>query len=118
MPIQGSACYYHNNMKPSTTQYTKTFYTISIISILLLSIAYTTHLTVLEIDPRLDEIRRGLVTLEMMLRDNYMVPTINGELYLNKPPLYNWLLALSYKAFGVNEFALRIPVIAAIFWFG
>ena len=84
----------------------------------MLAIAYTSHLTVLEIDPRLDEIRRGLVTLEMMLRGNYMVPTINGELYLNKPPLYNWLLALSYKTFGINEFALRIPVIIAIFWFG
>ena len=105
-------------MKQLTTQQDKTFNFISALSILLLAIAYTTHLTVLEIDPRLDEIRRGLVTLEMMLRGNYMVPTINGELYLNKPPLYNWLLALSYKTFGINEFALRIPVIVAIFWFG
>jgi 4-amino-4-deoxy-L-arabinose transferase-like glycosyltransferase len=105
-------------MKQFTPQHNRTFNIISWLSILLLAIAYTTHLTVLEIDPRLDEIRRGLVTLEMMLRDNYMVPTINGELYLNKPPLYNWLLALSYKTFGINEFALRIPVILAIFWFG
>jgi 4-amino-4-deoxy-L-arabinose transferase-like glycosyltransferase len=96
----------------------KTFRLISLLSILLLAIAYTSHLTVLEIDPRLDEIRRGLVSLEMILSGNYMVPTINGEPYLNKPPLYNWLLALSYKTFGINEFALRIPVIAAIFWFG
>lgn len=105
-------------MNQFTSRQNRTFNIISLLSILLLAIAYTTHLTVLEIDPRLDEIRRGLVTLEMMLRDNYMVPTINGELYLNKPPLYNWLLALSYKTFGINEFALRIPVIVAIFWFG
>ncbi len=96
----------------------KYFRWISILSVILLAIAYSTHLTVLEIDPRLDEIRRALVTLEMMLRDSYWVPTLNGELYLNKPPLYNWLLALSYKTFGINEFALRMPVIVAIFWYG
>lgn len=101
-----------------SNQYNKVFNIISVLTILLLAIAYTTHLTVLEIDPRLDEIRRGLVSLEMILSNNYMVPTINGEPYLNKPPLYNWLLVLSYKTFGINEFALRIPVIVAIFWFG
>jgi 4-amino-4-deoxy-L-arabinose transferase-like glycosyltransferase len=94
------------------------FFAVCAASILFLAIAYMSHLTVLEIDPRLDEIRRGLVSLEMMLSGNYMVPTINGEPYLNKPPLYNWILALSYKTFGVNEFALRFPVIVAIFWFG
>jgi 4-amino-4-deoxy-L-arabinose transferase-like glycosyltransferase len=105
-------------MKPIATSIDKSFQFISLLSMLLLAIAYTSHLTVLEIDPRIDEIRRGLVTLEMMLRDNFMVPTLNGEPYLNKPPLYNWLLALSYKTFGINEFALRMPVIVAIFWFG
>lgn len=105
-------------MKPIDTTSDKTFTYISVFSILLLAIAYSTHLTVLEIDPRVDEIRRGLVSLEMLLSGNYMVPTINGEPYLNKPPLYNWLLTLSYKTFGVNEFALRMPVIAAIFWYG
>ena len=94
------------------------FYLIALTAIGLLAYAYTSHLTFLKIDPRLDEIRRGLVSLEMMLSGNYWVPTINGEPYLNKPPLYNWLLVLSYKIFGINEFALRIPVIAAIFFYG
>jgi 4-amino-4-deoxy-L-arabinose transferase-like glycosyltransferase len=94
------------------------FFALCAASILFLAVAYMSHLTFLEIDPRLDEIRRGLVSLEMMLSGNYLVPTLNGEPYLNKPPLYNWLLVLSYKTFGVNEFALRFPVIVAIFWFG
>lgn len=94
------------------------FNIITVLSILLLAAAYMSHLTVLEIDPRLDEIRRGLVSLEMILSGDYMVPTINGEPYLNKPPLYNWILVLSYKTFGINEFGLRFPVIVAIFWFG
>ncbi len=96
----------------------KSFYVISILTVVLMFVAYLTHLAYLDIDPRLDEVRRALVTLEMMLRDNYWVPTLNGEPYLNKPPLYNWLLALSFKAFGINAFALRLPVIAAIAWFG
>jgi 4-amino-4-deoxy-L-arabinose transferase-like glycosyltransferase len=91
---------------------------IPLLTILLLAIAYCSHLTFLEIDPRLDEVRRGLVTVEMMLSGNYMVPTINAEPYLNKPPLYNWLLAASYKILGINELALRLPVILAIFLFG
>jgi 4-amino-4-deoxy-L-arabinose transferase-like glycosyltransferase len=105
-------------MKPIANTSDKTFTYISLLSILLLAIAYSSHLTVIEIDPRVDEIRRGLVSLEMLLSGNYLVPTINGEPYLNKPPLYNWLLALSYKTFGINEFALRMPVIVAIFWYG
>ena len=105
-------------MHPIAATSDKTFNIISLLTILLLAIAYSTHLTVIKIDPRVDEIRRGLVSLEMLLSGNYLVPTINGEPYLNKPPLYNWLLALSYKTFGINEFALRMPVIVAIFWFG
>jgi len=39
-----------------------------------------------------EEKRRALVSLEMKINDNYVVPTTNGEKYLNKPPLFNWLL--------------------------
>ncbi|WP_286755947.1 glycosyltransferase family 39 protein [Roseivirga sp. UBA838] len=55
----------------------------------------------------LEEPRRGLIALEMMMQDNYWVPTQTGDLYFRKPPLYNWLLILSYKVFGVNEWATR-----------
>ncbi len=104
------------NLKSETPD--RNFYLVNLLTVLLLAIAYFTHLSVLEVDPRLDEVRRALVSLEMMLSGNYLVPTINGEPYLNKPPLYNWLLVLSYKVFGINEFALRFPVFIAIFFFG
>lgn len=39
-----------------------------------------------------DEGIRTLVALEMKLSGNFIVPTMNGELYLNKPPLYNWFI--------------------------
>lgn len=47
-----------------------------------------------------DEARRSVVSLEMLLSGNYLVPTIQGEYYLNKPPLYNWLLAAVFKLWG------------------
>ena len=37
-----------------------------------------------------DEGIRSLVALEMKLSGNYITPTLNGEFYYNKPPLYNW----------------------------
>ncbi|MEL7020838.1 MAG: glycosyltransferase family 39 protein, partial [Bacteroidota bacterium] len=59
-----------------------------------------------------DEAIRGLVALEMQLSGNYVTPTLNGEYYYNKPPLYNWLLLLSFSMTGqVNEFALRLPTV-------
>lgn len=66
-----------------------------------------------------DEPTRGIVALEMTLSDNYIVPTINGEFYYNKPPLYNWILILSAKACGgFSEFALRLPTVLALLFFG
>ncbi len=59
---------------------------------------------------RLEEGRRATPAWEMMLRQDYVVPRIYGEVYLNKPPLYFWLVAGVGKILGdVNEWAVRIP---------
>ncbi len=34
---------------------------------------------------------------------------LNGTPYLNKPPLVHWLIALCYRAWGVNEWTARLP---------
>jgi 4-amino-4-deoxy-L-arabinose transferase-like glycosyltransferase len=34
---------------------------------------------------------------------------VNGQLYAEKPPLYFWLIAASYKFLGLTEFASRLP---------
>jgi 4-amino-4-deoxy-L-arabinose transferase-like glycosyltransferase len=39
----------------------------------------------------------------------WLFPTLNGEPYLNKPPLMHWLIALSYQMGGINEFTARLP---------
>jgi len=55
----------------------------------------------------------------MMLTGDYITPTINGQLFLNKPPLYNWIMALYLKAsHGWSAFALRLPLMVATFILG
>jgi len=48
------------------------------------------------------------VAQEMITGGHWIIPHLNGVPYLEKPPLFYWLLALSYKAFGVNAFAARL----------
>lgn len=39
----------------------------------------------------------------------WLYPTINyGEPYWNKPPLIHWLIALSYRFFGISEWSSRL----------
>ncbi|MXV14429.1 ArnT family glycosyltransferase [Hufsiella ginkgonis] len=65
-----------------------------------------------------DEPTRANVALEMILSKNYSVPTIGGEYYYNKPPLYNWILAATYLLSGnFSEFATRLPAIVPLFLF-
>jgi len=65
-----------------------------------------------------DEARRALVALEMILSGNYITPTINGEFYYNKPPLYNWLIVAVFKITGqYTELAFRVPVVIALLLF-
>jgi 4-amino-4-deoxy-L-arabinose transferase-like glycosyltransferase len=76
---------------------------------------FLSHLGTLPVDIRTDEGRRVLVTAEMILSGQYTVPTLNGEPYLNKPPLYNWLMAACVKLGGsFHPFWLRLPVVVAI----
>ena len=87
--------------------------------LVLFLISYLSHLGVLPLDIRTDEARRALVSLEMMLSGDYITPTLNGELYLNKPPLYNWIMVAAMKLGGnYDPFWYRLPVIVAIGIFG
>lgn len=66
-----------------------------------------------------DEPTRGIVSLEMMISGNYITPTINGEFYYNKPPLFNWLLCGFMEATSLqNEFILRLPTVISLLLMG
>ena len=57
-----------------------------------------------------EEGRRILPAITMLETGNYVVPYVGGEPYLRKPPLVNWLVAGSFKLFGVrNEWTARLP---------
>jgi len=46
---------------------------------------------------------------EMIAFDEFVSPRIFGEYWYDKPPMYYWLVAGSYKIFGMTEFAARFP---------
>jgi 4-amino-4-deoxy-L-arabinose transferase-like glycosyltransferase len=57
-----------------------------------------------------DEPRQAIMAQEMIARSDYIHPYLNGQPYLEKPPLYSWLIVLAAKFTGsVNELASRSP---------
>jgi len=57
-----------------------------------------------------EEGRRILPAISMLETGNYLVPIVGGEAYFRKPPLINWLVAVSFKVFGQrNEWTARLP---------
>jgi 4-amino-4-deoxy-L-arabinose transferase-like glycosyltransferase len=55
---------------------------------------------------------------EMFVSGDYVTLHINGVRYLEKAPLPYWLVAASYRVFGVNEFATRLPMALAVLMLG
>src|SRR5438477_5258590 len=51
---------------------------------------------------------------EMIESHQWLLPTNDGLPRLQKPPLLYWLIVLSYKTFGTNEAAARLPIALAI----
>lgn len=56
----------------------------------------------------IDETRYAAVAWEMWRTNDFLVPHLNGETYSHKPPLLFWLMALSWKILGVNDWSLRV----------
>lgn len=57
------------------------------------------------VEPRYAEIARV-----MFSKNHWLVPTVNGDLYTDKPILYFWMVLIGAKIFGaVNEWTVRLP---------
>ncbi len=56
-----------------------------------------------------DEAVFSQATKEMVASGDWITPTYNGENRYDKPILFYWLMAASYKVFGINEFGARFP---------
>jgi hypothetical protein len=60
-----------------------------------------------------DEGRYAEIAREMFQRGEWVVPYLQSEPYLDKPPLLYWLIEASYALFGVQIWAARlVPALA------
>jgi len=71
-----------------------------------------------------DEAVFSTATREMIESGDWITPTYNGKNRYDKPILFYWLMAASYKMSGINEFGARFPsalastaLVIAIFFF-
>jgi dolichol-phosphate mannosyltransferase len=62
-----------------------------------------------------DEGRYAEVAREMLASGDWIVPTLNGQPFHDKPPLFYWLVAGSFRLFGTNEWAARFVPTGAAF---
>jgi 4-amino-4-deoxy-L-arabinose transferase-like glycosyltransferase len=72
-----------------------------------------------------DEGRYAEIAREMLARGEWVVPSLQGEPYLDKPPLLYWLTMASFRLFGVHDWSARLaPALAvhatilAVYWIG
>ncbi len=56
-----------------------------------------------------DEINFAECAREMLLSGKYLQVQIGFQPFWEKPPFFFWMQALSMKAFGIDEFAARLP---------
>ena len=61
-----------------------------------------------------DEARYAEIPREMLENGNWISPRLNGVRYFEKTPFSYWAFAVSFKIFGMNRFALRLPCMLAM----
>jgi 4-amino-4-deoxy-L-arabinose transferase-like glycosyltransferase len=54
-----------------------------------------------------DEPNYAACAREMLDRNDWVVPTYNGSLFPQKPPLMYWTMIVGFKLFGIHEFGAR-----------
>jgi hypothetical protein len=72
-----------------------------------------------------DDARYAQVPAEMVASGDWILPTLDTTAYVEKPPLWYWTAAASYKLFGVSEGAARLAMllfamlgVAGAWWLG
>jgi dolichol-phosphate mannosyltransferase len=71
-----------------------------------------------------DEGRHAEIAREMYATGDWLVPHFSGEPYYDKPPMFYWLAATSYRLFGVSErsarlvpaMAMMLTIVGTYFW--
>jgi len=60
-----------------------------------------------------DEPRFAAIARTMLETGDWVVPTYNGTLAVDKPVLMHWCMAACYRVFGVGEIPARVPAALA-----
>jgi hypothetical protein len=50
------------------------------------------------------------IARNMLTSGDWVTARLDGVIYLEKPPLIYWMIAISYKLFGVHDWVARIPM--------
>lgn len=83
-----------------------------LVLVLVVGAIYFTRLGDLSL--RGEETRRARVAIEMLESGDWIVPREQGRLFPDRPPLGNWLIALSMLATGsTGAIAVRLPTVLA-----
>src|SRR5688572_22171280 len=100
-------------LNPSSTRTNYLFF-IAFVTLYILSVFI--NWSVLPLDG--EEPRRAIVSIEMLQSGNYITPTVFGWTYLNKPPVYNWVMSFLMFLFGAREeWVVRLPsLIFLLLW--
>jgi hypothetical protein len=54
------------------------------------------------------------IARNMLVSGDYVTARLDGVAYLEKAPLVYWMMAASYKIFGVHDWAARLPLALAV----
>ena len=87
--------------------------------VILLLVAGSVYLTGIISPPSLqDDVDavQAQIARNMLTTGDWVTARLDGVAYLEKPPLIYWLMAGSYKVFGVHDWAARLPI--ALFCIG
>src|SRR5437764_2666983 len=54
------------------------------------------------------------IARNMLVSGDWVTARLNGVAYLEKAPLKYWMIAVSYRIFGVHDWAARLPLALSI----
>jgi len=88
-------------------------------TVILMTVAFLSLIPTIAGTPLFDEDEGYFaeVSREMLESGNFVTAYLNGKPEYDKPVLIYWLQAASFRVFGLNEFAARLPsALATFFW--